>query len=192
MRPRLIYIHGFLSSAQSAKGLMVRDAVLDNGMNVDLRLPQLSNYPAEAIAQLELLVEEQPSQTVVLIGSSLGGFYATYLAQKYGVRAILINPGVAMPELIEHYLGENTNPYTEQVFFLDQQHVRYIQGLVVDRITLPERLFVMLQTGDEVCDYKLAVAKYSACKLLLEEGGDHTFVNFQQHLPQIFDFLQVS
>lgn len=195
MSPLLIYIHGFKSSPQSQKAQEVQAFLNSNHYAVDFQAPALSNYPAEAFQQLtELLLsaQQQGREKITLIGSSLGGFMATALSQQHALKAVLINPAVYPHRLIEQFLGDNLNPYTDEVFTLTEQHLQELKQLHCETIIAPERLWVLLQTGDETLDYRHALNYYQGCRQTVETGGDHRFQHFDRHLPTIMQFLELD
>ena len=126
-----------------------------------------------------------------LIGSSLGGFFSTVLAQRHQLKAVLVNPAVAPGEWGEQFIGEYDNPYTGEHFSVTEEDLACLRALTPADIT-PEHYWLMVQEGDETLDYRLAVAAYRDCKQLVEPGGDHSFVNFEAHLPAIVEFLGVA
>ncbi len=191
MRPLLIYIHGFNSSPLSEKAQELRAYVQDNELAVELIIPGLPNYPGASYRELEQLVEQHLPRPITLIGSSLGGFMATTLAQQFGLKAVLINPAVRPSLLIGILLGENENPHTGEKYFLHEGHVDELIELEVQSISRPERLMVLLQTGDELLDYRQAVSYYQGCPQIVEEGGNHRFENFEKHLPRALKFLEL-
>lgn len=192
MQSLLIYIHGFLSSPQSIKAQETQQYINSTQLPVEQITPGLSNYPMQAYQQLQELVQANSGRQIALIGSSLGGFMATALAEEFGLKAILVNPAVKPYELISGVLGENTNPYTGETFILDESHIKELHQLEVQPITRPERLKVLLQTGDETLDYRKAVSYYHGCLQVVEEGGDHRFQGFENHLPEAFKFLELT
>lgn len=192
MQSLLIYIHGFLSSPQSIKAQETQQYINSTQLPVEQITPGLSNYPMQAYQQLQELVQANSGRQIALIGSSLGGFMATALAEEFGLKAILVNPAVKPYELISGVLGENTNPYTGETFILDESHIKELHQLEVQPITRPERLKVLLQTGDETLDYRKAVSYYHGCPQVVEEGGDHRFQGFENHLPEAFKFLELT
>ncbi|MFA7553074.1 MAG: YqiA/YcfP family alpha/beta fold hydrolase [Spongiibacteraceae bacterium] len=191
MRPLLIYIHGFLSSSQSQKAQQVRDYIEAEKLPIDFIAPTLSNYPLASYQQLQQLVEQHQPCPVAVIGSSMGGFMATALVQQYGVRAVVINPAIKPYHLIGAVLGQHTNPYTGVDFCLTTEHTDELRQLEVTTINEPEKIMVLLQTGDETLDYRHAVEYYRGCLQQVEEGGDHRFQHFDKHLPNIMKFLNV-
>lgn len=185
----LIYIHGFNSSALSFKAALVGRRMQVLGRGGELACPELPHSPAEAIALLERLVEREPGQTQ-LIGSSLGGYYATWLAERYGVRTVLANPAVRPYELLKDALGTQTNLYTGKQYELTEQHLAQLRALDVPKVTA-ERYLLLVRTGDEVLDYREAVEKYRGCEQVVDEGGDHGFGDFDGYLDRALAFCGV-
>lgn len=187
----LIYIHGFNSSALSFKAGVVRDRMATLGRIGEFACPELAHRPEAAVAQLEKLMAGAGKSPVALIGSSLGGFYATWLAEKHGVRAVLVNPAVRPYELLRGYLGTQRNLYTGVQYEFTAQHLAELRALEVPRIT-PSRYLLLVATGDEVLDYRLAVTKYSSCEQIVVEGGDHGFGNFVEYLDTVLQFCGIG
>ncbi|ROR98809.1 hypothetical protein EDC56_3044 [Sinobacterium caligoides] len=186
--PTLIYIHGFQSSPLSQKAVETADYLQGNRPDIRLLVPELPDYPLPAIMLLEQIIAGCDGP-VGLIGSSLGGFYATYLADKYNLKAVLINPAVAPHVLISDYLGKNVNPYTGNVYYLTHDHLSHFERLHEAELQHPENCWLMVQRGDETLDYRLATAKYCDSPQLIEPGGDHRFQGYQQKMPEILRFL---
>ncbi len=185
-----IYIHGFNSSPQSYKAQCFSQYLQTMQPHDEFLAPQLSDFPEQAISFLSRTIEQHvKSSQVALLGSSLGGFYATFLAQKFALKAALINPAVNPQELLLDYLGKNTNYYTNKQYELTTEHISQLLQINVERLTSPKNLMVMLQTNDEVLDYQLAESKYANSQLRIESGGDHSFINFKQHCEAIYRFL---
>ncbi len=189
--PLLIYIHGFNSSPASFKAKTLARWLSDHQIDVTYQVPHLSPYPAEALHQLEVLLDQHQSQPCCLLGSSLGGFFATNLVERYGYRAVLINPAVAPHELIQEYLGENRNLHTGQRYLLQAEHADQLRAMAVNRFQHPERYWVLLQAGDETLDFRLAAKKYYRSACVIEQGGDHSFVHFERWIPAILDFFDI-
>jgi predicted esterase YcpF (UPF0227 family) len=122
----------------------------------------------------------------------MGGYMGTYLAEKYELPLALINPAVRPYELLQDYLGEVTNDYTGEKYVFTQEHMQIIKAFEIEPITKPERYLLLTQIRDEVLDYKLGVEKYAGCKQIVEQGGNHAFENFEQHLSLILEFLGVN
>ena len=186
----LIYIHGFNSSALSLKAGVLRRRMAELRRARELWCPELPHSPREAIALLEDRIVADPIRQVALIGSSLGGFYATWLAERHGLKAVLVNPAMRPYELLEAFVGPQTNLYTGETYWLTAQHLAELRSLEVESIT-PERYLLMVETGDEVLDYRQAVAKYRGCAQVVVEGGEHGFASFGERLPRALAFCGV-
>ena len=126
--------------------------------------------------------------TPCFVGSSLGGYYSAWFAEQYDCPAVLINPSVRPYETLAEYIGENENFYTTEKWQFDRSHIQQLLDIDIKNITRPERYLILLQTGDEVLDYRQAEQKYSDCQLQIEEGGDHSFLGFENHLDEILTF----
>jgi predicted esterase YcpF (UPF0227 family) len=185
----VIYLHGFLSSVKSQKATQILDFVRVNYPDLIFELPQLANYPKEAEAIIEELVVKHKGKKLRFIGSSLGGFLSTFMVEKYSGKAVLINPAVRPFELLVDFLGPHINPYTQQSFLLENKHINELRHLDTPTLKKTSDYWVLLQTADETLDYRQAETKYQNYKLSIEQGGDHSFQNFQRFLPDIFRFL---
>lgn len=185
-RPAILYIHGLNSSPLSQKARQLSAALTRIGMAGCLRVPALHHHPRRAIAQLEteLAVLGRP----LLVGSSLGGYYATHLAERHGLRALLINPAVLPHRRFDGYLGPQTNLYSGEVWELTHDHVVALAELEVPPPQDAGRYQVWLQTGDETLDYRQAVDFYRGCALRIQAGGDHGFQGFAERLPALLAF----
>lgn len=182
-----LYLHGFLSSPLSKKAQQLSAYFAEHHPHTQLRIPALAFEPATAIEQAKQALSElqQHTDRVIIIGSSLGGYYATYLAESTGCKAALINPAVRPFELFADYLGPNKHYYTDAVHELTLEHIEQLKALNCEQISAPERLFLLLQTGDETLDYRQAGQLYQQCPSWLEGGGNHSFVDFIDKMPMI-------
>lgn len=187
----LVYIHGFNSSPASLKARQTEEWLQRHHPQVPFYCPGLSNEPDRAIRQLQDFIENA-SGPIGLVGSSMGGYYATWLAERYALRSVLVNPAVRPYELMLDYLGENANYHTGERYVLEQRHVDEVRRLEVSEPLHRERYWVLLQTGDEVLDYRQAEQRYVGCSVTIESGGDHSFQHYERHLPAIYEFLQLS
>ena len=186
----ILYIHGFNSSPLSTKSQLTKQYLIDQQIDVEFHCPQLHNIPNEAITQLDEILHSKPDNQWFLMGSSLGGYFSTYLSEKYHLKAVLINPAVKPFELLIDYLGEQKNPYTNEVYQVTAQHMVDLKKCFVEKIT-KNNYMVMVQTGDEVLDYQQAVDKYQNCQLIVQQDGDHSFINYETMLPAIMKFLDL-
>lgn len=190
MSSALLYIHGFNSSPLSLKARQMLEYCADSHSNIEVIVPQIACYPEQASEQLTEIVEKyQATHKLGLVGSSLGGYLSTWLNDRYGIPAVLINPAVKPYTLLMDYLGEQTNPYTQESYFLTEAHMDALRRLDVEAIKHHDSLWLLQQEGDEVLDYRQAVEKYQGCRQTLEKGGDHSFVGFERYPAEIIQFL---
>lgn len=188
MSATLIYIHGFNSSPDTPKAQATWEYLRANGMAINFLAPQIPVYPREAIEMLSAMIEDAV-KPVALIGSSLGGFFASWLADRHGLKAVLVNPAVRPHQLMAEFLGDNTQPYTGEQYRFTVQHMKELEDMDERNFKRPLDLMVLLQTGDATLDYRLAVEKYKGCKLFVEGGGSHSFDGYERYLPDIFKHL---
>jgi predicted esterase YcpF (UPF0227 family) len=198
----VIYLHGFLSSPQSEKAQITKTYFSQFHPEVHLHIPTLPGVPNDAITVVEDLlqslqsasVNEETSKldtpiSVAFIGSSMGGFLSTFFAEKLGCKAALINPAVRPFDLLQEYFGEHQNPYTSECFNVDETTVGMLRKLNVEKLNSRQIYFVLLQTGDETLDYRLAEQKYGSEYCRIEQGGSHAFDQFETRLDEISSFL---
>ena len=189
---KLLYLHGFNSSPESHNAQLITDHCKEKDCLDLLICPQIPPDPVEAKQFLEQLVEEALStHHLNYVGSSLGGYYATYLAEKYSGSAVLINPSVKPYETLKDYLGENKFFFEDVYWEFDETHIQQLEDMKVDEITDAERYLVLLQTGDETLDYREAESKYRDSECIIEQGGDHGFIGLERFLPKIMQFSKI-
>ncbi|GAA4882086.1 YqiA/YcfP family alpha/beta fold hydrolase [Ferrimonas pelagia] len=194
----LLYLHGFNSAPSSTKAQQVAQYLAGHYPAEVVSIPQLATAPAAAMAQIWPMAEQALArgEPLRLMGSSLGGYMASYLVEQLSeaypdgdIRAVLINPAVRPYELLTELLGDQINPYTGEAYRVEPEHMDELMALDTPLIRRPEAYRVLLQSGDEVLDYRQAVAKYQCCEMYLEPGGDHSFVGFDQQIPAAMVFL---
>lgn len=189
----LVYLHGFRSSPASIKARQLAQAVaaLPVADRPTLHVPELDHRPAYAMAAILARVAGIDASTLTFVGSSLGGFYATYAAERLGARAVLINPAIRPDEDLRPYRGRQVNLHTGAGFDVTDAHFAGLAALHVARITRPDRYLLLVQAGDEVLDYRQAVAFYAGAWQRIEGGGDHGFARFEAQIPLVFRFAGV-
>jgi predicted esterase YcpF (UPF0227 family) len=184
--PRIIYLHGFCSSPASWKARLLAEFLAVAGLADRFSCPVLSHVPRAAIATVEALLDSDDAPTT-LVGSSLGGYYAAWLAERRDLNAVLINPAVMAPSLLEGLLGTHVNYTSGRRFEFGAEHVEQLRALDTPLIT-PSHYLLMVETGDEVLDYRHAVERFAGCRQIVVEGGDHSFTRFPDFVPQIIEF----
>lgn len=184
--PRILYLHGLNSSPASAKAQQLVRLMQQLGLSEQLHVPALHHHPRLAIEQLEALVAslERP----VLVGSSLGGYYATHLAERHGLKALLINPAVNPHRLFSGALGLQSNYHSGETWELTEDHIAALAELEVPAPRDGARYQVWLQTADETLDYRAAEQFYRHAALRIQAGGDHGFQGFAEQLPALLAF----
>ncbi|MGB9108518.1 MAG: YqiA/YcfP family alpha/beta fold hydrolase, partial [Telluria sp.] len=181
----LLYLHGFRSSPKSFKARVVHQRMAQRGLAASLICPQLPASPKAAMELVLNLVGRHAAQgpeRLAIVGSSLGGFYATWLAERFGCRAVLINPAVDPLKDLEKHVGTTTAWHSDEPFEFKREYIAELADLRVARITRPERYFLLAATGDEVLDYRDMVAHYAGARQHVIEGGDHAVSNFEQYV----------
>ena len=184
----VLYIHGFASSGEGEKARIFRKHYRKMGERYIA--PTLSFIPELAVKTLEEIVKV--CEDVKLIGSSLGGYYALFLARKYNLEAVLINPSMHPQETLKKVLGETNCYYDgESRFCWDEKHLKMLDEFVVTNPPL-EKLFVMLQKGDETLDWRVAASELDGAKMIVQEGGNHAFSGIARHFEAIDTFLGIK
>ncbi|RCX26167.1 YqiA/YcfP family alpha/beta fold hydrolase [Thioalbus denitrificans] len=189
--PAILYIHGFNSSPESHKARILVARMEALGLGDRIRVPALSDRPERAALQLEAEVERLLPGGLALVGSSLGGYYATWLAERHGLRAVLVNPAVRPYELLADYLGPQQNLYTGERYELVAEHITALRALDVERVSHPGRFLLLLQSGDETLDFRQALRKYPDSPRILMAGGSHGFENFEAVAERVLRFCGV-
>jgi predicted esterase YcpF (UPF0227 family) len=186
----LLYLHGFGSSPSSNKARLMAAAVVQRHPEVIWACPALNASPKLAMVEVLQMIAHWPRETMAVVGSSLGGFYATWLAERLGCKAALLNPAVHPARDLAAYIGENKHwHHPEQSFLFDQMHVTELQAQEVAHISQPERYFAVIAKGDEVLDWREMTAHYSGAHTKLLPAGDHALSDFEQHLDEVLGFL---
>ena len=182
----IVYLHGFRSAPQSTKATQLKARMAARGLAERFWCEQLPVGAFDVVALAESAIARFDSPT--LVGSSLGGYYATWLAEKHGLRAVLINPAVIAPLSLAQYIGPQTNLYSGETFAFTQAHVDALCMLEVRQITDPARYWLLAETGDELLDYRKAVAKYAGARQTVLDGGDHSFTRWSDYLDPVIAF----
>lgn len=189
---RCLYLHGFRSGPSSTKAQQTLSWFAQHDVAQNIHIPQLAADPSEAMDQAQFLyeqmIEEVGTENCLIIGSSLGGYYASYLVERFGGRAVLINPTVRPYELLQDYLGELENFYNGEKFTVTQAYLGALKAMDTPLLHQPKHHFLLVQTHDETLDAMEAVRKYRNSPSIIEYGGDHSYVGYPKRLSSILNF----
>lgn len=184
----ILYLHGFRSSPRSFKARVVADRMKALGRGDELICPQLPASPKAAMDLALELVDGHAASELAIIGSSLGGFYATWLAERLGCRAALLNPAVNPLKDLEKHVGVTTAWHSDEPFEFKREYIDELAALRVAQITQPERYYLLAATGDEVLDYRDMVAHYAGARQHVIEGSDHAIPEFPEYVDEVLAF----
>ncbi|WP_457602872.1 YqiA/YcfP family alpha/beta fold hydrolase [Nitratifractor sp.] len=182
----ILYIHGFAGSGLGAKAKKVREYFVEEAFAPSL--PYVPDLAMDTLIQIAKQAKRL-GEPLYLVGSSLGGFFALYLAERFDLKAVLVNPAIRPWEALAAHTGEGINYYDGARFEWTSGHVESLKKYCIKRLSHPEKILLMLQSGDEVLDYRVALEELQGAQIILEEGGDHTFQGFEKHLPAIAEFF---
>lgn len=188
----ILYLHGFRSSPLSFKARLIAERMRALGRGAEYHCPQLPASPHEAIALATRFAGGVPPEQITLIGSSLGGYYATYIAERLGCRAVLLNPAVKPPRDLEKYVGVTSAYHSDQPFEFRREYIAELKALAVEKITQPERYFLLAATGDEVLDWREMLGHYPGARQHVIEGSDHGISEFDRYLDQVLSFCGIE
>ena len=188
----ILYLHGFRSSPDSFKARLVARKMAALGRLPELVCPQLPASPREAMALALALIGDTPADRLAIVGSSLGGYYATWLAEQFGCRAVLLNPAVSPLNELERHVGVTTAWHSDQPFEFKRAYIDELRALKVARITRLERYFLIAASGDEVLDYRTMLAHYAGARQHVIDGSDHALADFADHVDAVLAFCLAS
>ena len=189
----VLYLHGFRSSPQSTKAQQVARVMATQFAHLTWWCPQLPPSPKAAAQLIQAGTAGWPAHRMAVIGSSLGGFYATWLAAQRGCKAVLLNPAIDPARDLAKYIGEQStwhNPADR--FYFAPEFVDELRALEVGPLPHPERLWALIAKGDEVLDWREMTARYPGSPQVVMEGGDHAISTFETYLPQVIEFLDLQ
>jgi predicted esterase YcpF (UPF0227 family) len=187
----IIYLHGFRSSPQSKKAQLIRAALEERARGAELQCPQLPVSPRAAAQMIEAAAQLEDPQRLSLIGSSLGGYYATWLAERIGCRAALLNPAVTPYEDLRSQIGTQPVFFSASTIEVRPEHMEELRVLDTPSITRPERYFLLAATGDELIDWRTMTSKYACCRQRIIKGSDHQISDFADYLGEVLDFCGI-
>ena len=190
----VVYLHGFRSSPRSSKAVITGEAIqaLSTPENlIEWYCPQLLASPKESMNLVERHIENSQYDRLVVMGSSLGGYYANYLAEKYACKAVVLNPAVRAPRELASQVGMLTSYDTDEPYDFRPEYIDQLMNLQVETITNPSRYFLMAAKGDELLSWEEMVEFYKGSEQLVLEGSDHGISEYPDHLPKVLKFISI-
>ena len=188
----ILYLHGFRSSPLSMKARLSGERMAQLGRSGQWLCPQLPASPQLAMEMAFGLVAGVPAGQLAIVGSSLGGYYATWMAEQLGCRAVLLNPAVVPMLDLDRHVGVTTAYHSEQPFEFKREYIEELRALAVPEISRPERYFLLACTCDEVLDYRDMVAHYAGARQKIVPGSDHAISDYADHLAEVLEFCGVT
>ena len=188
----ILYLHGFRSSPLSMKSRLLAAQMQALGRGAQWLCPQLPASPKLAIELALSLVEKVPPAELTIIGSSLGGYYATWLAEQLGCRAVLLNPAIVPLLDLEQHVGISTEFHSDKSFEFKREYIDELRAFAVPTITQPQRYFLIAATGDEVLDYRDMLAHYQGAQQIVIEGSDHGISEFADYVAAVLAFAAID
>lgn len=188
----ILYLHGFRSSPKSMKARVISERMAALGLSDQLACPQLPASPKLAMELARSLIEGVPAAELSIVGSSLGGYYATWLAERVGCRAVLLNPAIVPLQDLDKHVGVTTQFHSDEPFEFKREYIDELRALAVDPITRPERYFLIAATGDEVLDYRDMVKHYAGARQHVIDGSDHGISEFPDYLDAVLAFCGIE
>ncbi len=184
----IVYLHGFRSSPRSTKARRLETRLRERGLGARYRCPQLPVSPREAAAVIEGVVASIGDEPLAFVGSSLGGYYATWIGERVDSRVVLINPATHPDRDLVAHLGTQTVYHADETVDVRPEHLDELKALRTAAITRPDRYFLVAATGDELLDWREMVAAYPGARQRIVDGGDHALSDFDRHVDDVIDF----
>ena len=191
MTKTILYFHGFKSSSKSSKAQSIKNFIAKNAKNTKIIIPDLDDNFQNAHNQIEELIRLSGSN-IVFMGSSLGGYYASYFSQKLKKKAVLINPAVHPLKDFEVHLGENENYSSGNKFNISSKEISFIRTLSYKKLPMPNDLLILLESGDEILKYNKSASYFSGAYIDIVFGGDHSYSSFKTKFHKIQKFLDIK
>jgi len=188
----ILYLHGFRSSPLSMKARLTGERMAQLGRSAEFICPQLPASPRLAMELAFGLVAGIPAHELTIVGSSLGGYYATWMAEKLGCRAVLLNPAVVPMLDLDQHVGVTTAYHSDEPFEFKREYIEELRALAVPQVSQPERYFLVACTGDEVLDYRDMLAHYAGARQKVVQGSDHAISEYADYLAEVLDFCGIA
>jgi uncharacterized protein len=190
----LVYLHGFRSSPRSSKAVLTGEAINKLSISehpIEWYCPQLVASPKASMDMVIQHIDSSNHDRLVVMGSSLGGYYANYLAEKYGCKAVVLNPAVRAPRELKSHVGMLTSYDAGEPYDFRPEYIDELKDLQVESIGNPARYFLMAAKGDELLDWREMVDFYNGSEQLVLEGSDHGISEYPEYLPQVLRFISL-
>ena len=191
MTKTILYFHGFKSSSKSSKAQSLKNFIAKNTKNTKIIIPDLDDNFQNAHNQIEELIRLSGSN-IVFMGSSLGGYYASYFSQKLKKKAVLINPAVHPLKDFEVHLGENENYSSGNKFNISSKEISFVRTLSYKKLLTPNDLLILLESGDEILKYNKSASYFSGAYIDIAFGGNHSYSLFKSKFHKIQKFLDIN
>jgi predicted esterase YcpF (UPF0227 family) len=191
MTKTILYFHGFKSSSKSSKAQSLKNFIAKNTKNTKIIIPDLDDNFQNAHNQIEELIRLSGSN-IVFMGSSLGGYYASYFSQKLKKKAVLINPAVHPLKDFEVHLGENENYSSGNKFNISSKEISFVRTLSYKKLLTPNDLLILLESGDEILKYNKSASYFSGAYIDIVFGGNHSYSSFKSKFHKIQKFLDIK
>ncbi len=189
----LLYLHGFRSSPRSTKAQLVQERIAQRHPGVTLWCPQLPPSPQQAMDEVIQGIATWPRERMAVIGSSLGGYYATWIAEQTGCRAVVLNPAVYAARDLASQVGTHPSWHEPQeTFEFKASYVDELRALAMPAISRPERYYALIAKGDEVLDWREMSAHYRGAQGRVLEGSNHAISEFPEYLDEVLAFLDLA
>jgi len=187
----ILYFHGFASSSDSNKAKALKGYISKNYRDAEIIIPDLDNNFKSAVGQIHKLIDSAKNP-IVFMGSSLGGYYASYFSTKLKTKSVLINPAIPPLKDFEMYLGKNENYSTGEKFIITSEDIRYIRKISYKKYANAGNTYVLLESGDEVLNYKETAKYFRGSYIDIIYGGSHSYESFENKLKNIVNFIEIN
>ncbi len=188
----ILYLHGFRSSPNSRKATLLHKRMETLGRASDYACPALPASPRGAAELAFSIAGKVPVTQLALIGSSLGGYYATWLAERLGCRAVLLNPAIAPARDLEAHLGRQPVFFSTDEIDFKPEYLQELRAIDTPVISRPERYLLVAATGDAVIDYRTMTNKYAGAQQKIIEGSDHELSGFVEYMDEVLAFCGIG
>ncbi len=184
----ILYLHGFRSSPRSIKAKQLATRLEQRGLGARWQCPQLPVSPRAAAALIDTVVARDDAQPLAIIGSSLGGYYATWAAERVDCRVVLLNPAIHPERDLVRDLGPQAVYHSDETVDIRPEFLDELKALRVGPVSRPERFLLVAATGDELLDWREMTARYPDVEQRIIDGSDHGLSDFDDYIDDVIDF----